>query len=380
MNWLEDRNMSTQILTETRNQRHQRILNQRAEEDGRQALSRLLDRLHERVARSTAFKASVDENAQKKEKLIVENPDEANIRAEKKVEHLAYLAIFPSAGVFDFLFLGAVAEVFMGIGLYGMPPWVLLLGRFLVPTLILVADAYLGTHLVAARDAAFESGRSSGKYFWLSVCIFWALAMAALVAYTCYAKISVEGTPTWKDAWLLSPLAVFTLVFHCAILFGGERLRDAKAYLFFWLQKSHFDRGIKLASSGNTRERGAVSQVYRDYTERLDLHNTRYPNANVGAGPFEKTVVETVNDIFGPVILPPPGQPQNINASTPQPSAQADEHGHMNEPSTTEAGATQHNESANENHHDNGYQPNPFESFHVDVDGKIRDAESEVTA
>lgn len=373
--------MPSQTMIETREGRKNRIVNQRAEEQSRKALARLLDDLHERAGEAKHLKSEGQSSAEKKEKLVAENPDEAQLKAHEKVEAKVFLAVYPAAWIFEFLLLGAFAEFLMSLGLYDMPREVILVGRFLVPTVVLAADAYVGAQLLASREVAFEKQENQGSYFWIVLSIGWVLLLGSLAGYTCYLKLASEESFSWGEVWLPLILAVFSLFFHCAIVFGGERLRNAKAYLSYSRAQNKLERSIKQSTAGYRRERNAVGQVYRDYSDALEFHNNRYPDAQVGAGPFDKDVVATVNEIFGPVILPPPTQ-----ASDPDGTSVSEYH-------PADAASTTSDESPlpnpgepfrvqpqERNNGGNGYKRNPFDGFHLDVDGRIRDAESEVTA
>jgi hypothetical protein len=374
--------MPSQTMTETREGRRNRILNQRADEESRKALARLLDDLHERARKAKQLRDLGATSTAEKAKHAADNPDESQLKGHEKVQAKLFLCVYPAAWLFEFLLLGALAEFLMSLGLYDMPWGVILLGRFLVPTAVLVADAYVGAQLVAAREDAFERQENVGKYLWMALCIGWVLLLASLAGYTCYVKLATEAAFSWGDVWLPLILAAFSLFFHCAIVFAGERLRNAKAFLSYMRAQAKLDRAVKTSAIGYEQERAAVSQTYRDYTDALDLHNTQHPHAQVGAGPFDKDVVTTVNEIFGPVILPPP-----VGQANPESGAVA---GSVRPPangsSTNGANPTMPDPAnpfrAPEGHRDsgNGHDGSPFDSFHLDVDGRIRDAESEVTA
>lgn len=369
--------MPSQTMTETREGRRNRILNQRADEESRKAIARLLDGLHERAAKAKQFKNLRQTSTEEKGKLVEENPDEAQLKAHEKVQAKLFLCVYPAAWLFEFLLLGALAEFLMSLGLYDMPRGVILVGRFLIPTAVLVADAYFGAQLLAAREAAFEKQENVSKYLWTAGCVGWVLLLASIAGYTCYVKLATQEAFSWGDVWLPLILATFSLFFHCAIVFGGERLRNAKAYLSYSRANTRLERSIQNSTTGYDRERAAVSQVYRDYTDALELHNNRYPHATVGAGPFDRDVVTTVNEIFGPVILPPPPRPDNsygMPGSVRPPTNGASRNTESTETESAQRFGTVP-EGSNTNH-----QENLFESFHLDVDGRIRDAESEVKA
>lgn len=375
--------MTAQVMTETRTERKTQILNQRVEEKSRRRLSHFLDQLHVRVGKAKNWKSVEKTSQDEKEKLVKDNPDEAQLKMHGKVQLKVFLCVYPAAWVFEFLLLAAVAEFLMSLGLYGMPQWVHKLGRFLVPTAVLVADAYFGAQLAASRESAFETGESSGKRLWTAWCVCWVLLLASIAGYTCYVKLATQETFAWGDVWLPLILAALSLFFHCAIVFGGEKLRDAKSYLSFSRQHSKLTSSIQRSTTSYNRERDAVSQVYRDYTDALELHNNRYSPAVVGAGPFDKAVVEMVNDIFGPVILQPAARaqhrddaPAGAQHAAPQP---------VNENPTNNNGQAQANVpdfsyAAETNGNGNGHYGNPLDVLQSDVDGRIRNAESEVTA
>jgi hypothetical protein len=369
-------------MTETREGRRNRILNQRADEQSRKALARVLDDLHERARKAKQFKNLGQTSTDEKGKLAADNPDESQMKAHEKVQAKLFLCVYPAAWLFEFLLLGALAEFVMSLGLYDMPKGVILLGRFLIPTAVLVADAYFGAQLLASREAAFEKGESQGEYLWAAGCIGWVLLLAMIAGYTCYLKLAVQETFSWGDVWLPLVLAAFSLCFHCAIVFGGQRLRDAKAFLSYSRAYAKLDRAVQTSTTGYERERAAVSQIYRDYTDALELHNNRYPHAPAGAGPFDKDVVSTVNEIFGPVILPPPvrqenpERPEAAGAVRPPANGASTNSGNATTPDPANPFRAQEGHSSNGNGHDGS----AFNGFRLDVDGRIRDAESEVTA
>ena len=372
--------MPSQTISETREGRRNRILNERADDQSRKAIAHLLDQLHERARKAKQFQTLGKISEDEKGKLVAENPDEARLKAHEKVQAKLFLCVYPAAWLFEFLLLGALAEFLMSLGLYDMPRGVILLGRFLIPTAVLVADAYFGAQLVAAREAAFEKRENLGKYLWAAGCIGWVLLLASIAGYTCYLKLATQETFSWADMWLPIILATFSLFFHCAIVFGGDRLRDAKAYLSYSRAHAKRERSIRNLTTGYEGERAAVSQIYRDYTDALELHNNRYPHAPVGAGPFDRDVVTTVNEIFGPVILPPPTR-QDSTEGRQMPGSVLPATGgtstNGNDSSTNDPAPFRAQDDRNSS--GNGHHRSPFEGFHLDVDGRIRDAESEVT-
>lgn len=367
----------TQIVRETRDGRKNRIENQRADEQSRKGISILLNQLHEVANKTRRFESLRKTKEKEKAKLATDNIDEAGFTEHEKVQAKLFLCVYPAAWLFEFLFLGALAEFLMSLGLYDMPRGVILLGRFLIPTAILVADAYFGAQLVASREVAFEKRESAGKYLWAVACICWVFLLGGVAGYTCYVKLATQETFSWGDMWLPLILAALSLCFHCAIVFGGERLRNAKAYLSYSRAHTKLEHSIQQSTAGYDRERAAVSQVYRDYTDALELYNNRNTDAPVGAGPFDQEVVRMVNEIFGPVILPPPAQNNSEHIPPPvRPSADGAATNNAESTATDPAEPFR----VQEERATNGNHGNPFDGFHLDVDGRIRDAESEVTA
>lgn len=372
----------------SRSAQRQNFYLRRAAEHSRQGVAQLLHNLHGLVHRLESHDHKLNETKRSLDDLYKENSDESKLTLHRKSTLLAVLFGFLGVYGLDYLLVRAAADWLIGMGFYHLSVSVNNLLLLLVPALFIAVEIAISEHALEARDDVHITGNRGPWILWTIVSLVLAIVMPALGVATYLVKVNLtlHGQPlsTAHEIQLLG-LCCLSLVAHVCMVFGGELSRDARAFLWFSIRGLRLRGKIRQHQAAYFRTRESVSRNYRDYLDGLDNHNTTHPDAVVAPGPFEKTVVKIVNELYPNAIIQ-----AGTQTVTPSTAAQAQQTGRQRPDSQDTPGVAPPPEPERDTAdgvaggQPNGHQPNGHHQVDDDyfrriVESQIRDAEGEVS-
>ena len=276
--------------SDTRNRSEEQSSLGRINELLRETISRARNAVNLRLGRQEA-----DERL---ELLKTLNRSFLNVSAAQTVEYLGWAALIPAAYVLDCLLFAPNGRHLAQRSFPGQNTMVSVMS-FVVPAVVLALENGIANYLIDWRENQQKRVlHTSGVW---SAAVLATVIVPALVAVTQWALLPVNSSNRLAAMFTFQSLAliIIALLTHGLVVFGGRRARDAKAFGFYKFGEFRLRRQSRRLNNDYESHRRAMAQAFTDYRRELDVHNSRYPMAQIAPGPFDRTTAEELNNWFG---------------------------------------------------------------------------------
>ncbi|MFW6264462.1 MAG: hypothetical protein ACOC3E_02980 [Cyanobacteriota bacterium] len=334
----EEQREARRVQEQRERDRQQRQQRQQAAKEAqmRQERNRIQDtvyRYRDRISKNAQKGLAAEERGKIKterlQRLEREAPSFANAGPLATMGYTLFILGAIAVVLLNFFLINAPVKYLTGTAFKEEYAWQAQAATVLVPVFLLIFELCIS---LGRRHARREDPETVWK---------WQVAGGVMIAFT---PLMIIGTMLARTDWFLAynlvtstAMIVIAAVTDALIIFGGEQIYQAQAFVWFHASRWRIERDIHYFSAKRRAAGYQVERAYARYSQILNHYNDTHPEHPLPAGPFSRDTARFVNKWLQQeaIAMPPEEAETQENDENDPPAAAV-----PNRPSTPPNGGT----------------------------------------